>query len=141
MRKIVSFLSLSILSAKLTLAQVAVPMANYSFNGFPATPAPNGSTYNLTTGGELYNSTGSAATVPSLKLQATGQYFQLHTATSPGAVTYAIRANIGGTATQWDGTFDVQQSTDGNSWNVLPNLKKYTGPGGLISSGNFYKKP
>ncbi len=140
MKKVLLGLSLLILCNLSTRAQVAIPMPNFgsSVSGvnFPNCPIPNGFTYNVLAGGEIYNTpTSGGANYPALKLGSTGHFAQIQTATAPGAVTYSIRGNS--SASNWDGTFNVQQSVDGIDFTTLPTLKTYTGSAALPKTGNF----
>ncbi|MCC6252252.1 MAG: endonuclease [Bacteroidia bacterium] len=124
-----------------TQAQVAIPMPNFGFSdatgSYPYCAIPNGFTANVTTGNEIYNAANSGgANFPSLKLQSTGQYAMIHTATEPGPITYSIRGNIGNVSA-WSGTFDVQQSVDGINFTALPLIKSYSGSGALPATGNY----
>jgi endonuclease I len=115
-------------------------MPNFGFSvsgvNFPNCPIPNGFTYNVLAGGEIYNTpTSGGANYPALKLGSTGHFAQIQTATAPGAVTYSIRGNS--SASNWDGTFNVQQSVDGIDFTTLPTLKTYTGSAALPKTGNF----
>lgn len=140
MKKVILGLSLSVLLSLTIKAQVAVPMPNFGFSvgavNFPNCAIPNGFTYNVLAGGEIYNTpTSGGANYPALKLGSTGHYAQIQTATAPGAVTYSIRGNS--SASNWDGTFNVQQSVDGVDFTTLPTLKTYSGSAALPKTGNF----
>jgi endonuclease I len=105
-------------------AQLApVPSPNYSFDG----PLPPGWTSQLLLGSgtaTTYTSGGSAYTIPSCRLDNTGEFVAIHFADQPGAVSYWIKGNVGGTTTVFIGTFSIQESVDGQTWT---NMRTFTG--------------
>lgn len=94
------------------------------------TALPAGFTTNQPAGNEFYIQATCNIALPnarSFRLDAAGRYLQIEFAAQPGRVIYEIGGQTG-TAPNWNGVFQVQESEDGNSWN---NLKTYSGPGSL----------
>lgn len=101
-------------------AQTTLPTWwNFSSPGI-STP-PNGWSYNLTiTNGNL-TYTGSTNSVGgdniSCRLDGTGEYVQVWFADKPGPVSYWIKGTGISPAPAFAGTFKVQESVDGSTWN------------------------
>lgn len=102
------------------LAQTPVP-TSWNCDGQP----PVGWTHNWQISGtsQFYTSSqqvceGTAAA----RLDATNESIVVNTSTQPGTVSYSIIGT--GTSSPWQGTFTVQESTNGSSWNTL---KTYSG--------------
>ncbi len=90
------------------------------------TGLPTGWTSNMASGSEFYISSTCDFTVPnprSFKLDFTGRFLQIEVGAQPGPVAYEIGGQTG-SAPYWNGTFVVQESVNGASWNTI---KTYTG--------------
>jgi hypothetical protein len=86
-------------------------------------PIPTGWTHSWgNTGNQFYSATQQVCEgATSARLDNTGEYIEVYTATQPGRVVYSILGT--GTSSPWQGTFKVQESTNGSSWT---DLKTYT---------------
>jgi endonuclease I len=103
-------LLLSIFVGSAAMAQVTIPHF-YDFETTPAVPA--GWATNTTS---FYSSGVSGI---SGKLNQQSQYFSFSFLDDPGELTYHLKGWVGGGAQSWDGTFTVEESTDGVSWTTL----------------------
>ena len=101
-------------------AQATVPL-NFDFENqaYPTGWTAMTSTGSNPTGRYTTNGCGGATTQAG-RLDATGEYFTVNFASAPGALTYCIKGYNTG-AIPFLGTFDVQQSVDGNTWSTLRN--------------------
>lgn len=88
-----------------------------------ATP-PTGWTHSWgTTGSQFYTGTGQLCEgAAAARLDNTGEFIVVNTATQPGRVVYSILGT--GTSSPWQGTFTVQESENGTTWTAL---KTYVG--------------
>lgn len=108
-------------------SQAPVP-TSWNCDGQP----PTGWTHSWgTTGNQFYTSSQQVCEgTSSARLDATGEYIMVNTATQPGRVVYSILGT--GTSSPWQGTFKVQESVDGSTWN---DLKTYNNSNPLPQSG------
>jgi len=143
MKKIIfTFLGLGFLLAN---AQTTLP-TSWSF----ANPAPAGASSASPTGPESAGPTGwstklditASGTTPfsyssgqdgnaACKLDATGEYVKIWFTDKPGELSYYIKGSTSNGA-PFNGTFTIQESTDGSSWTTLHNFTNSD-----ISSANF----
>jgi len=90
------------------------------------TALPQGWSTNQPAGGEYYTAATCNNVSPnnrSFRLDATGRFLMVELAAAPGPVAYEIGGQTG-SAPYFNGTFLVQESNDGVSWNTI---KTYTG--------------
>ncbi len=94
-------------------------------------PIPTGWTHSWgNTGSQFYSATQQVCEgSTSARLDNTGEYIEVYTATQPGRVVYSILGT--GTSSPWQGVFKVQESEDGTTWT---DLKTYNN-GGLPQTG------
>ena len=119
MKKMKRIIGLSLLALLVNLtvnAQAVLP----STWGFPTTVLPTG--WSISGATTYYGASGSPA--PSMKFAATADMLIINFGSSPGNLTYDMKANVSSTST-WSGTFVVEESTNGTSWTTLHN---YTNP-------------
>jgi len=91
-----------------------------TYYSFDASQPPTGWTiYQTGTGAPTYG-TGCDNT-PACKLDGAGEYVQIFFAQTPGVVKYYLKAWTAGSSA-FQGTFDVQESIDGTTWN---NMSSY----------------
>lgn len=111
-------------------AQAPVP-TSYDFEN--GGTYPTGWTLNQAGTGTQYYTTSFACNTSaySLKLDIANESLVIFLSSQPGAVTYNIRANTG-SATPWNGNFQVQESPNGTVWTAI---KTYTGTGGAAAGG------
>lgn len=116
MKKIYSFLIAATITAS-AFAQAVLPT---SWN-FATTTLPTGwSETNVNTTSQPYY-TGSGNPAPAYKLDATGDILMVNVASTPGNLTYDLTGNSFS-----GGTFLIQESTNGSTWNTLRTI---TAPG------------
>jgi hypothetical protein len=90
------------------------------------TALPPGWSTNQPSGGEFYTAATCNTITPnnrSFRLDATGRFLMVELAAAPGPVAYEIGGQTG-SAPYFNGTFLIQESIDGVTWNTI---KTYTG--------------
>ncbi|MFY7971158.1 MAG: endonuclease [Flavobacteriales bacterium] len=103
-------LMIAMIASSVTLFSQAVLPTSWDFD----TPAPTGWTEILNAGNTRY-ATGFAGTA--CRLDGTGDYVLVEFAEEPGAVSYYLKGQNSGAT--WQGTFTVEQSTDGTNFTAL----------------------
>lgn len=122
--KKINFLLAFILIGMLKLnAQVVLP-ASWNCDG----PTPPSTDWALNLGANPnYASSSACEGAGSLRFDLTNESLTIFFATQPGTITYDIRGMVG-SAPQWNGTFILQESADGNTWSTF---KTHTGVGNI----------
>jgi hypothetical protein len=133
MKKIYSIITAVTMSFS-SFAQAPVP-TSYDFENGGI--YPTGWTLNAAgVGTQYYTSSFSCgSSLYSLKFDTpgttTGENLLIYLVSQPGDITYNIRANTG-SATPWNGNFQLQESVDGLAWTAF---KTYSGTGGPTAGG------
>lgn len=129
MKKIYSLISALAVSLSIS-AQAPVP-TSYDFENGGTYPL--GWTLNALGVGTQYYTTSFAcnSSAYSLKFDANNENLTIFLSSQPGAITYNIRANTG-SATPWNGNFQIQESVNGTTWTAV---KTYSGSGGPTAGG------
>ncbi|MFN5371777.1 MAG: T9SS type A sorting domain-containing protein [Bacteroidia bacterium] len=116
MRKLLLQLSLvlSITSGK-SLAQAELP-AFYACEG----NTPLGFTLDLGTD-SLYAPTSACEGQASLRFASESENLIIHTASQPTSINFLAKGMVG-TADFWNGSFHIEESTDGQNWTVIDSI-------------------
>jgi len=107
----------------LSFAQANLP-TSWSSDG----AIPNGWT---TSGTAFYTGSAAYSAPSSLKFDSDNDYLTINVADEPGAITYYLKGST--TGNPWEGTFTIQESVNGSTWNTLrqftdgvPSVSAYT---------------
>ena len=110
MKKTFLLLVAALCAAPLAFSQAVLP-TTFDFESAPAVPTGWSTNTN--------SSYGSGVTGRSGKLNQQDNNFTVSFLDEPGLVTYYLRGWTGGSVNVWGGNFELQESTDGNTWSVL----------------------
>lgn len=117
MRKLF-FAGLFLLASVALQAQTTLPTSwNFSSPGIANPPA--GWTLGLGTNGNLTYAFGIGDAL-SCRLDATGEFVLIHFADKPGPMSYYLSPQNAGNP--WGGQFDVQESSNGTTWNTIRSI-------------------
>jgi endonuclease I len=117
MKKVILLTNLVVLSF-LSFGQTTLPTSwNFSTPGI-STP-PTGWTLALGTNGNLTYGFGIGDALAA-RLDATGENFVIQFTDKPGPLSYYLSPQNAGNA--WGGIFDIQESTDGQSWSTMRSI-------------------
>jgi endonuclease I len=117
MRKLFSA-GLFLLASVALQAQTTLPTSwNFSAPGIANPPA--GWTLGLGTNGNLTYAFGIGDAL-SCRLDATGEFAMIHFADKPGPLSYYLSPQNAGNP--WGGQFDVQESSNGTTWNTIRSI-------------------